>query len=57
MTIHFSEQTILSFTHVESITLGAGEEVDEVAGGSNSIDVVREGYVGDRASEVQAAEV
>ena len=27
MTIHSSELTILSFTHIEGITQGAGEEV------------------------------
>jgi hypothetical protein len=30
--IHSSGQTVFSFPHLESITLGAGEEVDEVAG-------------------------
>ena len=29
--IHSSGQTIFSLAHVEEITLGAGEEVDEVA--------------------------
>ena len=30
--IHSSRQTISSLAHIEGITLGAGEEVDEVAG-------------------------
>ena len=33
MTIHSNGQIIFSFTHVEDITLSAGEEeVDEIAG-------------------------
>ena len=28
--IHSSGQTIFGFTHIECITLGAGEEIDEV---------------------------
>ena len=35
MAIHSSGQTIFGFTHIEYITLGVGEEVDEVAGGAN----------------------
>ena len=35
MAIDFSVQTISSFTHIEGITLGAGEELDEVAGGKS----------------------
>ena len=35
MPIHSSGQTIFSLTHIEAITLGAGEEVDEVAGGAS----------------------
>ena len=31
MAIHSSGQTIFSLIHIEGITLGAGEEVDEVA--------------------------
>ena len=29
--VHFSRQTVLSFSYIEGITLGAGEKVDEVA--------------------------
>ena len=36
MAIYSSEQTIFSFTHIEGITLGAGE-VDEVAGGASGM--------------------
>ena len=32
MAIHSSGQTIFNLTHIEGITLDAGEEVDEVAG-------------------------
>ena len=35
MVIHFSGQTVFSFIHIEEITLGAGEEVDKVAGGAS----------------------
>ena len=35
MTIHSSGQTSFSFSRVEGITLGAGEEVDEVVGGAS----------------------
>ena len=34
MAIHFSGQTVFSLSHIEGITLGANEEVDEVAGGA-----------------------
>ena len=37
--IHFSGQTIFSLAHIEGITLGAGEEVDEVAAGASGIGV------------------
>jgi hypothetical protein len=30
--IHSSGQTVFRFPHIENITLGTGEEVDEVAG-------------------------
>jgi hypothetical protein len=53
--IHSSEQTIFSLTHIEGITLGAGEEVNEVVGGASGMGVDRIGEVGDRASEGQAA--
>ena len=35
MAIHFSGQTIFSLAHIEGITLGESEEVDEVAGGAS----------------------
>ena len=47
MAIHFSGQTISS--------LGAGEEVDEVAGGTSVMGVDGIGEVGYRACEGQAA--
>ena len=37
MAIHSSGQTIFTLAHVEGITLGAGEEVDEVAGGAGGM--------------------
>ena len=51
MAIHASGQTIFSLAHIEGITLGAGEEVDEVAGGASGMGVDRIGEVGDQASE------
>ena len=48
MAIHSSGQTIFSLAHIEGMTVGAGEEVDEVAGGAGGID-----EVGDRVSERQ----
>ena len=33
MAIHSSGQTVFSLTHIEGITLGAGEEVDGGASG------------------------
>ena len=39
VTIHSSGQTTFSCTHIEGITLGAGEEVDEVAGGADGMGV------------------
>ena len=53
--IHSSGQTIFRLADVEGITLGAGEEVDEVAGGESGMGVDGMGEVGDRASEGQAA--
>ena len=41
LAIHSNGQTIFSFTHIEGITLDAGEEVDEVAGGASSLGVDR----------------
>jgi hypothetical protein len=49
--IHYSGQTIFSLAHIEGITLGAGEEVDEVAGRARGMGVDGIGEVGDRASE------
>ena len=51
MAIHSSGQTIFS------PTLGAGEKVDEVAGGASGMGVDRIGEVGNRASQGQAAGV
>ena len=42
---------------MEGITLSAGEEVDEVAGGAGGMGVDRIGEIGERASEGQAAGV
>ena len=53
MAIHSSVQTIFSLAHVEGITLGAGEEVHEVAGEAGGMGVDGIGEVGDRASERQ----
>ena len=44
--IHSSSQTISSFTHIVDITLGTGEEVDEVAGGASGMGM-------DKISEVR----
>ena len=57
MSIHSSGQSISSLAHIEGITLAAGEEVDEVAGGVSGMVVDRIGEVGTRASEGQAAGV
>ena len=53
--IHSSGQTISSLAHIEGITLSAGEEVYEVAGGAGGMGVDGIGEVGDRGSEGQAA--
>ena len=50
MAIHSSGQTVFSFPYIEGITLGAGEEVDEVVGGASGIGVDRIGEVGNRAA-------
>ena len=55
MAIRSSGQTIFSFAHIEGIMLGAGEKVDEVAGGASGMGVDGIGEVGDWASEGQAA--
>ena len=47
-------ETIFSLAHIEGITLGAGEEVDEVAEGASAMGVDGIGEVSDRASEGQA---
>ena len=57
MAIHSSGQAIFSFAHMEGITLGAGEEVDEVAGGASGMGVDRIGKTGDRDSEGQSTRV
>ena len=57
MAIHSSGRTIFSLAHIEGMTVGAGEEVDEVAGGAGGICVDGIGEVGDWASEGQAAGV
>ena len=57
MAIHSSGQTISSLAHIEGITLSAGEEVDEVAGGASGMGVNGIGEVGDWASEGQAVGV
>ena len=44
---------ILIDSHIEGITLGAGEEVDEVAGEAGGMGVDGIGEVGDWASEGQ----
>ena len=41
----------LFFCFIHIITLGTGEEVDEVAGGASSMSVDRIGEVGDRTCE------
>ena len=51
MAIHSSGQTVFSLTHIEGITLGSGEEVDEVAGGASGMGVNRIGEIGDRTNE------
>ena len=39
MVIHSSGQTISSHAQIEGITLGTGEEVDEVSGGAGGMGV------------------
>ena len=52
MVIHSGGQTIFSFSHIEGITLGAGEEVDEFAGGASGIGCrLMAGLVKDRLLE------
>ena len=47
VTIYSSCQATFSFTHIENITLGAGEELDEVAGGTGGMVVDSIGEVTD----------
>ena len=49
MAINPNGQTVFSLSHIEGITKGAGEEVDEVAGGVSGMGVDRIGEVGDQA--------
>ena len=57
MAIHSSGQSIFSFPKIKGITLGVGEEVDEINGGASGMDVIRIGKVGDRSSEGEAVGV
>ena len=57
MAIHSSGQTVPGLFHIVGITLVAGEEVDEVAGGAGGMGVDRIGEVGNRVSEGHAAGV
>ena len=43
MAIHSSGQTVFSLPHIEGITLGEGEEVDQVVGGKGALVYI--GYV------------
>jgi hypothetical protein len=52
-----SGQNTFCLVHIEGIILGAGEEVDEVAGVASGMAVDGIGEVGDWASEGQAAGV
>ena len=53
MPIHSNGNTVFSLPHIEGITLGAGEEVNEVAGGAGGMGVDGIGEVGDRACSIQ----
>ena len=57
MAIHSSGQAIFSLAHIEEITLGVGDDVDEIAGEASGMGVDRIGKVGNWASEGPAAEV
>ena len=57
MSIHSTGQTVPSLSHIEGITLGASEEVGEVAGGARGMGADRIGEIDDRAREGQAAGV
>ena len=52
-----SRQTVFSISYIEGITLGGGEEVDEVAGGASGMGVDRISEVADQACVGQAAGV
>ena len=47
MAFHSRGQTIFSLSHIEGITLGAHEEVDEVAGGASGMGADRISEGGD----------
>ena len=51
---HSSGQTIFHFTHKEGITLGAGEKVDDITGGTSDTGMDRIDEVGDKTSKGQA---
>ena len=44
MGIHSSGQTVFGFPDIEGITVGAGKELNEVAGGASVLRVDRIGY-------------
>ena len=54
--IHSGGKIVFSFTHIESVTLDVGEEVNEIAGGASGMGEDRIGD-GDSASEGQATGV
>ena len=55
MAIHSNGQTVFSLSHIERITLSAGEKVSEVAGGASGMGGDRRGEIGDRASGLYGA--
>ena len=56
MPIHSSGQTVFRLPHIEGVTLGAGEEVDEAAGGASGMSVDRMGEISEgRAAVVYGA--
>ena len=57
MAIHSIGQTVFSLSHIEGITLGEGEDIDNFPGGAGGWDVGRICEAGDRASEGQAVGV
>jgi hypothetical protein len=56
-TIYSTGETDSGFSHIEGITLDAGDEEDEVAGGLSGMSVDRIFEICDRANEGQAASV